>query len=144
MLASSWRFFVAIFFVLTVCTHGFMIAPCMLRFRPSASRDILSFRPKSILHVGNIAKMTASASETATAFSPRGMNVEDFFANSVGAWKSLRSSHNIAFGQIEEVNSNIEISPVSATDPELLQICEIYKADPKSSCSSVRFGIVRC
>ena len=82
--------------------------------------------------------MTAAVNENVGAFSPRGMNVEDFFTKSIGTWKSLRSSHNIAFGQIEEVNSNIEISPVTADDAELLKICEIYKADPKSSCASVR------
>ena len=81
---------------------------------------------------------SAAATENAGSWSPNGMNVEDFFTRSIGTWRSLRSSHNIAFGQIEEVNSNIEISTVSAEDPELIQICDVYKADPKLSCSSVR------
>jgi phycoerythrin-associated linker protein len=81
---------------------------------------------------------SSAATENAGAWSPNGMSVEEFFTRSIGTWRSLRSSHNIAFGQIEEVNSNIDISTVSAEDPELIQICDVYKADPKNSCSSVR------
>lgn len=36
-------------------------------------------------------------------WTPRGMTVKKFFEMSTGEWKCLRSSHNIAFGMVEEV-----------------------------------------
>jgi hypothetical protein len=123
---------------MALSAHAFVTMPNLVRHYSILSQGVLPNAQKVIPLRTSLSKMTAAASETAGAFSTRGMTVEDFFAKSVGTWKSLRSSHNIAFGQIEEVNSNIEISDVSADDAELQKICEIYKADPKSSCSSVR------
>lgn len=67
-------------------------------------------------------KMEADAA-TEKAWSAAGMTVEDFYTNSIGSWRSLRSSHNIAFAQLEEVNSDIDITMVDQDDEELIQVC---------------------
>ena len=67
-------------------------------------------------------KMEADAA-TEKAWSAAGMTVEDFYTNSIGSWRSLRSSHNIAFAQLEEVNSDIDITTVDQDDEELIQVC---------------------
>jgi len=61
---------------------------------------------------------------TEKAWTARGMTVEDFYTNSIGSWRSLRSSHNIAFAQLEEVNSEIDITTVDQDDEELIQVRE--------------------
>ena len=64
----------------------------------------------------------AAPAETEKAWTPAGMTVEDFYERSLGSWRSLRSSHNIAFAQLEEVNSDIDITKVDIDDPELIQV----------------------
>ena len=78
--------------------------------------------------------------ETEKAWSAAGMTVEDFYKNSIGSWRSLRSSHNIAFAQLEEVNSEIDITGVDQSDEELIQICKTYNVDPKTACSCIRMA----
>uniref|UniRef100_UPI0004E5BCA6 Putative phycoerythrin lyase n=1 Tax=Guillardia theta (strain CCMP2712) TaxID=905079 RepID=UPI0004E5BCA6 len=68
------------------------------------------------------------------------MSVEEFFERSVGSWRSLRSSHNIAFAQLEEVNSDIDITQVAADDSEFLDICKTYNFEPEKACSSIRMS----
>jgi len=77
---------------------------------------------------------------TEKAWTARGMTVEDFYTNSIGSWRSLRSSHNIAFAQLEEVNSEIDITTVDQDDEELIQICKTYDVDPKTACSCIRMA----
>lgn len=81
-------------------------------------------------------RMTDATAEK--AWSPAGMTVEDFYERSIGCWRALRSSHNIAFAQLEEVNSEIDITNVAQDDPELIEICKIYDVDPKTACSCIR------
>ncbi len=137
----QWIASMFFFLAMAVCTSAFLPGPAVPHSSLKSSRAVL---PAALnLRASKISllpRMTGSstATENAGSWSPNGMDVEEFFTRSIGTWRSLRSSHNIAFGQIEEVNSNIEISTVSAEDPELIQICDVYKADPKLSCSSVR------
>jgi len=77
---------------------------------------------------------------TEKAWSAAGMTVEDFYTSSIGSWRSLRSSHNIAFAQLEEVNSEIDITTVDQDDEELIQICKTYDVDPKTACSCIRMA----
>jgi phycoerythrin-associated linker protein len=82
----------------------------------------------------------SSEAATEKAWSAAGMTVEDFYSNSIGSWRSLRSSHNIAFAQLEEVNSEIDITNVDQDDAELIQICKTYNVDPKTACSCIRMS----
>ena len=45
------------------------------------------------------------------------MNIEQFVAQSLGAWRSMRSGHSLAFQQFEDVLSEISIERISDTDP---------------------------
>ena len=45
------------------------------------------------------------------------MNIEQFVAQSLGAWRSMRSGHSLAFQQFEDVLSEISIEGISNTDP---------------------------
>ena len=47
------------------------------------------------------------------------MNIEQFVAQSEGTWRSMRSSHSLAFQQFEEVLSEIRIQKVNSEDPEV-------------------------
>lgn len=72
------------------------------------------------------------AEETGTAaWSPAGMTAKEFFEASVGEWKCLRTSHNIAFGMVEEVNTDMDVENLPSDHPEVLEMCSQHKVDPK-------------
>lgn len=50
------------------------------------------------------------------------MNIEKFVAQSEGIWRSMRSSHSLAFQQFEEVLSEIRIQKVNSEEPEVVQL----------------------
>ena len=50
------------------------------------------------------------------------MNIEQFVAQCEGTWRSMRSSHSLAFQQFEEVLSEIRIQKVNSEDPEVIQL----------------------
>ena len=45
------------------------------------------------------------------------MNIEQFVAQSIGLWRSMRSGHSLAFQQFEDVLSEISIEEIADTDP---------------------------
>ena len=47
------------------------------------------------------------------------MTIEQFVAQSIGEWRSMRSGHSLAFQQFEDVLSEINITPIKATEPEI-------------------------
>ena len=47
------------------------------------------------------------------------MTIEQFVAQSIGKWRSMRSGHSLAFQQFEDVLSEINITSIKATDPEI-------------------------
>ncbi len=51
------------------------------------------------------------------------MNIQTFVAQSIGSWRSQRSSHNLAFQHSEEVHSTIDITAVPATDSSVAELC---------------------
>ncbi len=57
------------------------------------------------------------------------MEIQAFVAQSVGRWRSQRSSHNLAFQHSEEVHSVIDITAVSATDASVAGLCEAHGID---------------
>jgi phycoerythrin-associated linker protein len=45
------------------------------------------------------------------------MNIEQFVAQSLGVWRSMRTGHSLAFQQFEDVLSEISIEEIADTDP---------------------------
>ena len=114
------------------------VSPCV---RPTALQGACSPlrpRPTALAHQRCAAVRMSEETATDKAWTAAGMKVEDFYSNSIGTWRSLRSSHNIAFAQLEEVDSEIVITPVDQDDEELIQICKTYDVDPKTACSCIR------
>ena len=54
------------------------------------------------------------------------MKIEDFFLKSVGEWKSMRSSHSLAFQEFEEIRSTIKIFPIRINDSKVIKIIKEY------------------
>ena len=50
------------------------------------------------------------------------MKIEDFFLKSVGEWKSMRSSHSLAFQEFEEIRCTIKIFPVRINDSNVIKL----------------------
>ncbi|HGY5533039.1 MAG: phycobiliprotein lyase [Prochlorococcus sp.] len=62
------------------------------------------------------------------------MKIEHFVAQSEGTWRSMRSSHSLAFQQFEEVLSEIRIKKVTPEEPEVI---ELLKSSAKQDCIPV-------
>lgn len=60
------------------------------------------------------------------------MNIEQFVAQSIGEWRSMRSGHSLAFQQFEDVLSEISIKAFN-DDPN--KISELIKASSQPSDS---------
>ena len=60
------------------------------------------------------------------------MNIEQFVAQSIGEWRSMRSGHSLAFQQFEDVLSEISIK---AFNDNPNKISELIKASSESSDS---------
>ena len=60
------------------------------------------------------------------------MNIEQFVAQSIGEWRSMRSGHSLAFQQFEDVLSEISIK---AFNDDQNKISELIKASSQSSDS---------
>ncbi len=50
------------------------------------------------------------------------MKIEEFFLKSVGEWKSMRSSHSLAFQEFEEIRSIIKILPMRNNDSKVIKL----------------------
>ena len=50
------------------------------------------------------------------------MNIEKFFLQSVGDWKSMRSVHSLAFQEFEEIKSRIKIIPAKMNDFRVINL----------------------
>ena len=61
------------------------------------------------------------------------MTIEQFVAQSIGDWKSMRSGHSLAFQIFEDVISEISITEVSTEDKAVLDLLEQYKIQSKYS-----------
>lgn len=73
-------------------------------------------------------------------FSPKGMTVEDFFARSIGQWRSQRSSHNLAWMQYEAITSDIIISSKTNVDEEVVQLCKQNNISPDEPILSIHMS----
>lgn len=63
----------------------------------------------------------------APPFSPKGMTVDEFFDQSIGDWRSQRSSHNLLWAQFEAITSEIKIERLKSTDEEIIALCKHNK-----------------
>eukprot|EP00285_Hemiselmis_virescens_P012555 CAMPEP_0173391712 /NCGR_PEP_ID=MMETSP1356-20130122/18541_1 /TAXON_ID=77927 ORGANISM="Hemiselmis virescens, Strain PCC157" /NCGR_SAMPLE_ID=MMETSP1356 /ASSEMBLY_ACC=CAM_ASM_000847 /LENGTH=261 /DNA_ID=CAMNT_0014349389 /DNA_START=87 /DNA_END=872 /DNA_ORIENTATION=- len=70
-----------------------------------------------------------TAEDVGEVWSPAGMDVKTFFDMSIGEWKSLRSSHNIAFSMLEEVTTDMVIEDVAIDSDEIKMLCKNQKVD---------------
>lgn len=59
------------------------------------------------------------------------MSISEFVQKSLGNWRSLRSVHHLAFSHLEEVRSEIEITPLENDHPEVISLCKQHNIDPK-------------
>jgi phycoerythrin-associated linker protein len=59
------------------------------------------------------------------------MNLTKFVKLSLGRWRSQRSAHHLAFAHFEAVTSTIDIVPLEAGDPEVINLCQTHKIDPQ-------------
>lgn len=57
------------------------------------------------------------------------MTIETFVAQSIGAWRSQRSGHNLAFQHFEEVLSTIDITAVDTGDAAVAELCRTHGFD---------------
>ena len=53
------------------------------------------------------------------------MNIEQFIAQSIGQWRSMRSGHSIAFKQFEQIVSNIKINLLAPKDPIVMDLIQL-------------------
>jgi phycoerythrin-associated linker protein len=58
------------------------------------------------------------------------MDITEFFANSIGRWRSQRSAHHLAFSHFEAVQSEIDIISLPDDDQAVIDLCKSYNIDP--------------
>jgi phycoerythrin-associated linker protein len=68
------------------------------------------------------------------------MDINSFVRASLGAWKSQRSVHHLAFGHFEAVTSAIEISALAIEAPEVIALCKSYDIAPTAIESPFRMS----
>ncbi len=58
------------------------------------------------------------------------MDIVEFFQQSEGRWFSQRTSHHLAFQQLESGKSDIIVNLLAKTDQAVVQLCEQYQLAP--------------
>ncbi len=53
--------------------------------------------------------------------------INQFVDNSVGEWKSIRSTHTLAFQEFENSTSKIRIKHINSTNPKVIEIFKQHK-----------------
>ena len=57
------------------------------------------------------------------------MDAMQFFEQSAGDWRSLRTTHHLAFRRTEQGESQITVEPLGADDPKVASICQMHAVD---------------
>jgi CpeS-like protein len=57
------------------------------------------------------------------------MDAMQFFEQSAGDWRSLRTTHHLAFRRTEQGESQITVEPLGAADPKVAAICQMHSVD---------------
>lgn len=61
------------------------------------------------------------------------MDAMQFFQNSAGQWRSLRTTHHLAFRRTEKGESEISVEALTANDPKVAEICNLHDIDPATA-----------
>lgn len=61
------------------------------------------------------------------------MDALEFFQKSEGQWRSLRTTHHLAFRRAEGGGSSIRVKTLTAEDPKIQEICDIHQYDPQTA-----------
>ncbi len=64
------------------------------------------------------------------------MDAKKFFELSAGKWRSLRTTHHLAFRRAELGESVIEVKDISPESPDVLEICQLHQIDPQQAVSA--------
>ncbi len=72
----------------------------------------------------------------------KSLKIKRFIKQSIGVWKSMRSSHSLAFQQFEEVTSEIKIQNLSINDPEVISFLKVNNTNASSIISPFRIDWV--
>jgi phycoerythrin-associated linker protein len=110
---------------------------CVSAHRPSAS---LAASVDSTQPAEPAKSATPAAAAEDGAYDPSGMTVEDFFARSVGEWRTQRSSHNLVWSQFEAVTSEIAIVERAANDADVLALCAANAVNPADALVSIHMS----
>ena len=68
------------------------------------------------------------------------MEIEQFFLNSVGEWKSMRSGHSLAFQEFEEIRSKIQITPTPTNDSRVIKLLK----DNSIILNEIKYAFLIC
>lgn len=58
------------------------------------------------------------------------MDAKQFFDNTEGQWRSLRTTHHLPFRRAETGSSDIKVQALGAKDEKIAEICTMHEADP--------------
>lgn len=61
------------------------------------------------------------------------MNAMEFFQQSAGQWRSLRTTHHLAFRRTEQGESEIVVEALAADHPQVVEICQLHQVDPTTA-----------
>ncbi|NJO78578.1 MAG: phycobiliprotein lyase [Cyanobacteria bacterium RM1_2_2] len=61
------------------------------------------------------------------------MNAAEFFQQSAGQWRSLRTTHHLAFRRTEKGESEISVEALAADHPKVIEICQLHQIDPTTA-----------
>lgn len=61
------------------------------------------------------------------------MDAMEFFQQSAGEWRSLRTTHHLPFRRAETGDSQIVVEALTADHPKIKEICEIHAINPQLS-----------
>lgn len=61
------------------------------------------------------------------------MNAAEFFQQSAGQWRSLRTTHHLAFRRSEKGESQIWVESLAAEDPKVIEICQLHQVNPATA-----------
>ncbi|PSO48288.1 MAG: phycobiliprotein lyase [Cyanobacteria bacterium SW_9_44_58] len=56
-----------------------------------------------------------------------------FFQQSAGQWRSLRTTHHLPFRRAESGGSDIKVETLSSEDSRITEICQMHEVDPNAT-----------
>jgi hypothetical protein len=58
------------------------------------------------------------------------MDAMKFFQLSAGTWRSQRTTHHLAFRRAEMGESEIQVEPLAADHPDVIELCKLHEIEP--------------